>query len=121
MAYPYKLAGNRVQMTVRIPAVETAQSVWFVPGFEGRIRKISSVIHAAITVADAVLTTKIGGTLVTGSSVTIATAGSAAGDVDTATPTGANRFTANQAIECITDGGPTAGGACEVTYELEPI
>lgn len=121
MAYPYKLAGNRVLLSVRIPDVSTPKSEWIVPGFQGRIRKISSVIDGAITVANAVLTTEIGGTLVTGSSITIAFSGSAAGDVDQATPTGANTFTDSQAIECITDGASTTAAACTVTYEIEPI
>lgn len=121
MAYPRKLAGNRVLLSVRIPDISTAGSVWVVPGFQGKIRQITSVLHGAITVADAALTTEIGGTLVTGSTVTVATSGSAAGVVDSATPTGANTFTDTQAIECITDGGSTTAAICEVTYELEPI
>lgn len=108
-------------LTVRLPTLETPGSTWVVPGFRGKIRKIHTVIHGALTVANAVITAEIGGVLVTGSSITIAFTSSAAGDVDSATPTGANTFTPVQAIEIITDGGPTAGAEATVTLELEPV
>ena len=43
----------------------------------------------------------------TNGGITIANAASAAGDVDSSTPTAANALTAGQALECITDGGST--------------
>lgn len=110
-------------MTVKFADVSAADSVWIVPGFRGRIRKIHSVIDNAITVADANITVEIGGTAVTGAALVVAFTGSGAGTVDTAVvPAGStNVFTPTQAIEVITDGGSTTTAMCWVTLELEPF
>lgn len=55
-----------------------------------KVVKVGSMLGGAITSADAVVTTAIDGTAITGGAITIANASSAAGDLDTATPTGAN-------------------------------
>jgi hypothetical protein len=57
------------------------------------------VIDGVVSTADITITASIGGVGVTNGVVTIATAGSAAGDVDSATPTAANTVTAGQAIK----------------------
>lgn len=87
--------------------ISAASSAFVRAPCKGRIVKAGSVIYNAITVADSAITMKINGTAVTGGSWTIATAGSAAGDVDSAVPTGA--FTVNEGdnIEFISDGGST--------------
>lgn len=107
---------------VAIGDVSTAGSVWFVPGFRGRIRKIWSVIDAAITVANAGLTFEIGGVAVSGSAITIATSGSAAGTVDSAVPPIGltNSFDVGQPIEIVKDGASTTASNGVVTFELEP-
>ena len=109
---------KKMYITAEIADVSTAGSTWVVPGVAGTITKISTVLHAAITAADADITAEIGGTLVTGSLITIATAGSAAGDVDSATPTALNVVTAADAIEIITDGGSTTTAKVTVTIEV---
>ena len=94
------------------------QSVWVVSPIAGEIETIYSVIDAAITVADAELTAEIGGTLVTGSEVTITQAGSAAGDVDSATPSAAKTVTAGQAIEILTDGLSSTAVVANITVVI---
>lgn len=121
MAYPVQFPLTWKPVTVRIADVSTAASVWVYPGFRGKIKKVFSVLHGAITVADANVTVEIGGTAVTGAALVIATAGSAAGTVDSATPTALNTFTESQPIEVITDGGSTTAMPLEVTLWLEPI
>ena len=106
-------------VTVQIEDISTAGQKFFVPGFRGKIKKMSSVINGAIATADADLTAKIGGTAVTGGLITVATAGSAAGDVDTATPSANNAFTPTDAIEIETDGASTNTVEVVVTLELE--
>lgn len=108
-------------ITVDIDDVSTAASFWVVPGFAGKIQKITTVLHGAIATADAAITTEIGGTAVTGGAVTIANSSSAAGDVDTATPTAANVFGAEEPLEVITDGASTNTVKVTVTYECTPI
>lgn len=74
----------------------------------GAISKIYSVIDGAVGTADITITASIGATTVTGGVVTIAS-GSAAGDVDVATPSAANVVTAGQAIKLAVAGGGSGG------------
>lgn len=106
-------------LNVRIDDISTAQSVWVVSPIAGTIEAIYSVIDGAITGADATLTAELGGTLVTGSSITITQSGSAAGDVDSASPSAANIVTAGQAIEIITDGGSTGTVAANIAIKIK--
>lgn len=109
---------------VRIDDVSTAQSAWVVPGFRGRIRKASSVIDGALATSDAAITFEIGGTAVSGLSLTLAQSGSAAGDVDqdeVGPLEGTATFDEDQAIEVITDGASTNTVAAVFTLEVEPI
>lgn len=75
----------------------------------GSISKIYSVIDGPFGTADITITASIGATPVTGGVVTIATAGSAAGDIASATPSAANVVTAGQAIKLAVAGGGSAG------------
>jgi len=118
--YPYHPPVEHVFVTVEIDDVSTAGQKYVVPGFSGKIKKIHSVLNGTIAIANAVLTAKINGTAVTGGAITIAFSGSAAGDVDSATPSGANSFGQNDAIEIETNGASTNAVAAVVTLELEP-
>lgn len=62
--------------------------------FKGDIVKVWTALGGAITVADASVAVAINGTAVTGATLTVATSGSAAGDIDSAVPTGA--FSVNE-------------------------
>ena len=75
----------------------------------GSITKIWSVTNGAVATADVTLTFKLGATAITNGVVTIATAASAAGDVDSATPTALNIVTAGQAINFVVTGGGAGG------------
>lgn len=119
--YPHTPPLQNRFITVEIPDISTADQRYVVPGFRGKIKKIHSALNGAISGADADLTAKIGGTAVTGGLITVAQASSAAGDVDTATPSAANTFTESQAIEIETDGASTGTVAVVVTFELEPV
>jgi hypothetical protein len=87
--------------------VSTAGSGWAVAPGRGKLVKVYTVIGAAITVANAVVTMKIGGTSVTGVSITIAFSGAAAGDVDEGAPTADTYCQPGDKIEFISDGGST--------------
>jgi len=107
-------------ISVRITDISSAGSAWVTPGFAGSVVKINSVIDGAITGGDAVLDPQIGGVSITSGGITIANAGSAAGDVDSSTPTALNVFTASEAIEVATDGGSTGTVASTLTLECLP-
>jgi hypothetical protein len=117
----YDAINNKIYLTVTMADVSTASSVWVVSPVAATFSKLYSVINGAIATADAAITTEIGGTAVTGGALTIANSGSAAGDVDSATPTAANTLTAGQALEIITDGASTNTVIATFTVELTPI
>jgi hypothetical protein len=96
-------------LTFIIDDVSTAGQVYVpVPDeFGGEVVEIRTALNGAITGADATLTAKLGGTAMTNGTITITQSGSAAGDVDTARPSGANHVSAGEAIEIETDGGST--------------
>jgi len=108
-------------VTVMIADVSTAGQIYFVPGFRGKIKTIHTALNGAIGTADVVLTPKIAGTAVTNGAVTIAYTSSAAGDVDSSTPSAANSFTETQAIELETGGQSTNTVSVVATFELEPV
>ena len=92
-----------------IADVSTAGQI-FVPiptGFDGTVVEVRTALNGAIGTADVDLTLKVGGTAMTNGMVTIAFTGSAAGDVDSAFPSGANAVRVGQAIEIETDGAST--------------
>lgn len=103
-------------LNVTMADVSTGASVWVVSPYAAKIKKMYSVINGAITGADAAITTEIGAVAVTGGAITIANSGSAAGTVDSCTPTAANTVTAGQAIEIITSGAST--GTTIATFTL---
>lgn len=76
--------------------------------FRGRIVKLTSVIKNAITTADSTVTCKIAGTAITGGVITVTQSGSAAGQVNTATPTAANTGNEDDNIEFAYTGSSTA-------------
>lgn len=110
--------GESQWVTALLADVSTASSVFVAAPFDGNIRRFKTVLQGAITVADAAVGIEIGGTDVTGAQVTVATASSAAGDVDEATATAANAVTEGQAVEIDTDGGSTGavGVLCMVEF-----
>lgn len=88
----------------------SAEAVYYVVcPHAGTISKIWTVTDGAVGTADITVTAAIGATGVTNGVVTIATAGSAAGDVDSATPTAANTVTAGQAVNFTVTGGGAGG------------
>lgn len=107
-------------VTVPIGDVSTAGSVFVVPGIAGTIVKISNVIDAAITSADAGLTFEIGGDAITDAAITIANSGSAAGVVDQSTPSALNVITDSEAIEVVKDGLSSTASNGVVTFEILP-
>lgn len=88
----------------------SAEAVYYVVcPHAGTISKIYTVTDGAVGTADITVTGKIGATAITDGVVTIATSGSAAGDVDSATPSAANVVTAGQAVNFTVTGGGAGG------------
>ena len=109
---------NDYFLTAKITTISTAGSTFVPVPDGGTIIKILTSIKNAITTADAALSFEIGGTAVTGGGITVTQSGSAAGDVDTAEPTAANRVEEDGTIEIITDGASDTASECVVTFVI---
>ena len=109
---------NDYFITGRVADISTAGSTFVAVPDGGRIIKIMTVLQGAISGGNAAITFEIGGTAVTGGGITVAHSGSAAGDVDTATPTAANEVAEDGTIEMITDGGSTGAKKLLVTFVI---
>ena len=105
-------------LTTQIEDISTAGQTYVVSPFAGTITKIYSVLNGAISGANSILTPKIGGTAITNGAITVAFSGSAAGHIDSSTPTALNAVTAGQAIEIETDGGSTGTVKTVLTIEI---
>jgi len=100
---------NEMTLTLDIADLSAESTYYLVCPHAGAITKIWSVIDGAVATADVTITPNIGATPMTGGVVTIATAASAAGDVDSSTPSAANVVTAGQAINFVVTGGGAGG------------
>ena len=109
---------NDYFLTAEIEDISTASSTFVSIPDGGIIIKIITALQGAISGANAAVSFEIGGTAVTGGGITVAYSGSAAGDVDTAEPTAANRVEENGTIEMITDGGSTGTAKLLVTFVI---
>lgn len=120
-AYTDVEAGPKIKyVTGEIADISTGASSWTVAPISGTITKIWTVIDGAITGGDAAITFELGGTAITGGAITIAHSGSAAGTIDSCTPTALNTVSAGDHIEIITDGGSTGARKAEVLFEITP-
>ena len=77
---------NDYFLTGKITTISTAGSSFVTAPDSGKIIKIYTTIKNAISSADAGLSFEIGGVAVGGGGITVTQSGSAAGDVDSATP-----------------------------------
>lgn len=109
---------KKVYLTTSITDISTAGQIYVVSPVAGTISKIYSVINGTIATADAVLTPKLGGTAITDGAITVAYNGSAAGDVDSSTPSALNSITAGAAIEIETNGASTNTVEVVLTIEI---
>jgi hypothetical protein len=107
-------------LNVRVPDVSTASDHYVVSPYDAQVISISSGLQAAITAADAVLTAKIGAATYANGAITIAQSGSAAGDVDSVSPT-AMTIGAGAAITISGDGGSTNTADAIVTLQMRRI
>lgn len=113
---------KRVQeRTVSISVTLGTAGSWYVPvPWACALTRAYSSLNAVISAADEVLTLKNhAGTTMTGGTLTIAVAGTAAGDTDSASPTANNTFTAGQRLQVTTDGGSTATPTATLTFVFE--
>ncbi len=102
-----EISGKQEFLSVKITDISTAGTVYIPTPFAGTVTSIDSVIDGAIITVDCGITTGISGVNITNGAITIAFTGSAAGDLDSATPTALNTFTSTDYLEVTTDGAST--------------
>ena len=112
------LATYKQNLITEIVDVSTGQTIYVPINFAGTVTRITSVLYGAITVGDAVLTCSIGAVAITGGAITIANAGSAAGDIDTVVPSAANVVAQGDYIKIVADGGSTDAARATVNIEI---
>lgn len=109
MALPENRPLSENCINVTMADLSTSSTVYIASPWRGRIVRYYSAITNAITTADGSVSLTINGTAVTGSTITVTQSGSAAGDVDSAIPTGANYVKEGDYIGVVTT------GACDTT------
>ncbi len=102
-------------ITLDITTLDTVTDYYVVMPYACTIKKVYTVIDAAVATADKTLTLSIGGVAVTNGVITITSAASAAGDIDSCTPTAANSVSAGAALKIAATGGSTGNARCHVT------
>jgi hypothetical protein len=97
----------------------SAVSTVYVPiPFAGTISKVVTVLEASIASADSTITVKNAAAASMGT-ITVAYSGSAAGDVDTLSPSSNNTVTADSFITIASDGGSTNTAALRFVVVLD--
>jgi hypothetical protein len=86
----------------------------------GDIAKIYSVIDGALTTGNATLTAKIGAVAVTDGAITVTQAGSAAGDVDSVTPSAAKTVAVGDVLSITVGGTNDATKLGHVVFVITP-
>ena len=109
---------NDYFVVAEIEDISTASSTFVGIPDGGRVIKIITALQGAIGTANGGISFEIGGTAITGGGITVTQSGSAAGDVDTAEPTAANRVEEDGTIEMITDGASTNAVKLLVTFVI---
>lgn len=102
-------------LNLDIATLVTDTSYFVTTPYAGTITSISTCIDNAFATADCTVAAEIGGTAVTDGSITITQSGSAAGDVDSVTPSALNILAAGGAIEIVVSGTNTTATRCHVT------
>lgn len=109
---------KKTYITVDMTDISTASTVYVASPVAGDITKIQTIINGSISNSDAVITGKIGAVAITGGAVTIAYSGSAAGDVDSVSPSAANTVAVGDNINFTTDGASTHTVRATILVEI---
>ena len=107
---------NKDAITVEMTDVSAAETIYVLMPRACTVTKISSVLLNAITVANAIVTaSNHAGTSM--GTLTITQSGSAAGDIDTLSPSSNNTFAAGERLKLTSDGGSTTTSRLFFTIE----
>jgi len=113
-----EITSRKMYLTKELIDISTTGETYIAVPAGGTVTGAWSVLHGAITGSDAVLTLKPNGTAATDGTITVAQSGSAAGDVDSCTPSANNTVSQGDYIEVETDGASTNAVRVTVTIEI---
>lgn len=94
-----EISSKQEYIMLYLPAVDTETEYYAPVGFTGTLTSVRTATDASFTGADQTLQVKIDGVSVTNGLITITQSGSAAGDVDSASPSANNTVSAGQYIQ----------------------
>lgn len=108
---------NKFTLCGQFVDVSTAATAYFVVPRAAILTKVYTILQAAITTADSILTVKnnAGSTIGT---ITVAFTGAAAGDIDSLTASANNTFTAGQMCTVATDGVSSTTAVLYIVLEF---
>lgn len=107
-----------VYVHMQLADISTASSCWAPCPVAGTVERIQSIISGTIATADAVLAPQINTVAITGGGITVTASGSAAGDVDSSTPTAANTVAVGDSLEVSTNGASTNTVVCDLIWKI---
>lgn len=100
-------------MTTHFVDVSTPEKVYLVVPFNATLTKVDTTLQGAITTANSTLTVRNNAGSSAGT-ITVAFAGSAAGDIDTLSPSSNNTFTTGQKMSIETDGASSTAARLDI-------
>lgn len=109
---------NKFSICVTLPDVSTADFVLVPCPFACTLNRVTTILHAAISAADATVTVTNSTGPATVGTLTIANASSAEGDIDTLSASVNNTFSAGSYVKVATDGGSTDTAKLSVLLEF---
>lgn len=109
---------TKVYLTVDMTNISSAAVVYLPSPVAGTITKITTIINGAIATANAILTGRIGSTAITSGAVTIPFSGSAAGQVNSSTPTALNTVVAGDNINFTANNASTNTVRATIVVEI---
>lgn len=107
---------NTGAITVEMNDVSAVETVYVLMPRACTVTKISSVLLNAITIANSIVTARNHAGTSMGT-LTVAFSGSAAGDIDTLSPSSNNVFAAGERLRLVSDGGSTTTSRLFFTIE----
>lgn len=109
---------NKHVVYAELPDVSTADFVLVPCPFACTLNRVTTILHAAITIADATITVTNSTGPATVGTLTIAFTGSAEGDIDTLNASVNNTFTAGTYVKVATDGASTTTAKLGILLEF---
>ena len=109
---------NKVYIPIRVATLLGTGVSRVISKYAGTLTRVDSITEGVLTVGDATLTSKIAGVAVTTGVITIAQAGSAPGDKDSCTPTGANTVAVGDELSLTCGGSNGTATVANCVFEI---